>query len=141
VGVDWTPVRGGIAEVVGVPLALRKAFSRRRADIEAALGGRGHSSPRAVEAAALATRRAKVKTMTAEALVDDWRARASELDFGREQLSRVVGRGWTRRGARADLESLWRHLAAGMTHRSATFSRRDVIQALRAAARGARHRR
>ena len=41
VGVEWTPVRGGIAEVLGVPRAVREAFSRRRAEIEAALEGRG----------------------------------------------------------------------------------------------------
>src|SRR3954453_8184121 len=63
VGVEWTPVRGGIGEVIGVPHGGRKAFSRRRADIEAALDSRGHSSPRAAEAAALATRRSKDKTM------------------------------------------------------------------------------
>src|ERR671914_369579 len=28
-GVEWTPVRDGIAEVVGVAVAVRKAFSRR----------------------------------------------------------------------------------------------------------------
>ncbi len=59
VGVEWTPVRGGIAEVVGVPRAVREAFSRRRAEIEAALEERGTSGPRAAEAAALATRREK----------------------------------------------------------------------------------
>src|SRR5215218_2235492 len=32
-GVEWTPVRGGIAEALGVPRAIREAFSRRRAEI------------------------------------------------------------------------------------------------------------
>ena len=44
---EWTAVRDGIGEVVGVPAAVRKAFSRRRSDIEAALGEPGHASPRA----------------------------------------------------------------------------------------------
>jgi hypothetical protein len=36
-GVEWTPVRKEIAEIVGVPRAVLRAFSRRRADIEASL--------------------------------------------------------------------------------------------------------
>jgi hypothetical protein len=132
VGVEWTRVRDGIGEVVGVPVAVRQAFSRRRADIEAALDGRGSSGPRAAEAAALATRRAKDNAMTAEALAADWRSRASELGFGREELCRVVGRAPTRGAARVDAERLWRDLAGpvGLTHRRATFSRRDAVQAL-----------
>src|SRR5215213_3893233 len=78
-GVEWTPVRDGISEVVGVPAAVRKAFSRRRADIEAALEDRGSSGARAAEAAALATRRAKDRSVEAESLVSGWRARAREL--------------------------------------------------------------
>jgi hypothetical protein len=125
VGVEWTPVRDGIAEVVGVPSAVRKAFSRRRADIEAALDGRGSSGPRAAEAAALATWRATDRSLTADALASDWRTRARELGFGPEALRRVTGRASAREGARGDVESLWRHLAGprGLTRRSATFSR------------------
>ena len=36
-GVAWTPVRDGIAEIDGVPPQVLRAFSRRRAQIEAAL--------------------------------------------------------------------------------------------------------
>jgi hypothetical protein len=53
------PVRNGIADIDGVPTALLRAFSRRRADIEAELERRGATSAAAVEVAALATRRAK----------------------------------------------------------------------------------
>src|SRR5215210_8608793 len=73
-GVEWTPVRGGIAEVLGVPRAVREAFSRRRAEIEAALEGRGSSSPRAAEAAALATRRKKDAGIQTEELGSEWRS-------------------------------------------------------------------
>ena len=44
---------------MGVPKPVLRAFSRRRAEIEAALEERGTSGPRAAEAAALATRQAK----------------------------------------------------------------------------------
>src|SRR5215203_4790245 len=52
-GVEWSPVRKGIAEVVGVRRRVLIGFSRRRAEIEAALEQRGTSGARAAEAAAL----------------------------------------------------------------------------------------
>ena len=58
-GLEWLPVRNGIAELVGVPKPVLRAFSRRRAEIQAALAERGTSGPRAAEAAALATRQTK----------------------------------------------------------------------------------
>src|SRR3954453_15441816 len=58
-GVAWGPVRNGIADVGGVPAKVMRAFSRRRADIEAELERRGATSAGAARVAALATRRAK----------------------------------------------------------------------------------
>jgi hypothetical protein len=37
VGLEWAPVTRGIAEAIGVPWKVARAFSCRRADIEAAL--------------------------------------------------------------------------------------------------------
>src|SRR5919199_2297305 len=45
-GFDWTPVRNGIADVVGVPPTVLRAFSRRRAQIEAELERHGQSGAR-----------------------------------------------------------------------------------------------
>ena len=42
-GLEWMPVRNGIAELAGVPKPVLRAFSRRRAEIEAALAERGTS--------------------------------------------------------------------------------------------------
>ena len=130
--VEWTPVRKGIAEIVGVPRAVLKAFSRRRADIEASLAERGTSGARAAEAAALATRRAKDPRVRAEDLVVEWRSRAAALGFGREELARVVGRGRSRRRQAATWETVVRQLAGplGLPRESSAFSRGDVIQAL-----------
>ncbi len=58
-GVEWTPVRNGIADIAGVPPAVLRAFSRRRAEIEAELERRGTRAPRAAQVATLETRRAK----------------------------------------------------------------------------------
>src|SRR3954452_10526210 len=40
-GLEWLPVRNGIAELAGVPKRVRVEFSRRRAEIEAALEEHG----------------------------------------------------------------------------------------------------
>jgi len=42
-GVEWTPVRNGLAEIVGVPRPVLRAFSQRRAEIEAELARVGES--------------------------------------------------------------------------------------------------
>src|SRR4051794_41757271 len=85
------PVRRGIAEVAGVPRSVMRAFSRRRAEIDAALAERGTSGARAAEAAALATRRAKDRRVTADLLVGEWRRRADAFGFGQPELALVVG--------------------------------------------------
>src|SRR4051794_20083217 len=86
-GVEWAPVRRGIAEVIGVPRVVTRAFSRRRAEIEAALVAHGTEGPRAAEAAALATRRAKGPAAADAQLVSTWRSRAHELGFGTPELA------------------------------------------------------
>src|SRR3954452_19034021 len=91
-GLEWLPVRKGIAELVGVPKPVLRAFSRRRVEIEAALEARGTSSPRAAEAAALATRRAKRDGIGAAELVAGWRERAAELGWDRRDLERLLDR-------------------------------------------------
>ena len=91
-GVEWLPVRNGIAELVGVPKPVLRAFSRRRAEIQAAMAERGTSGPRAAEAAALATRQAKRGDVTIDELVADWRARAGELGLDHGSVERLLGR-------------------------------------------------
>ena len=58
-GVEWEAVRNGIADVVGVEPAVRRAFSRRRVEIEAEMARRGVTSAGAAQVVTLATRRAK----------------------------------------------------------------------------------
>jgi len=131
-GFEWLPPRQGIAELAGVPKAVLRAFSRRRAEIEAALAERGVSSPRATEAAALATRRAKGRSTSADALTDEWRTRAAALGFDRSDVERIRARMRAAHPEAASVERLFDGLASadGLTRRSSTFSRRDVVQAL-----------
>jgi conjugative relaxase-like TrwC/TraI family protein len=130
-GVEWTPVRQGIAEVVGVPKPVIRAFSRRRAEIEAALAERGTSGARAAEAAALATRRPKDRAQAAERLANEWRTKAESLGFGPDDLAQLLGRGRIR-GDSWDEQRVTERLAGpnGLTERRSTFTRRDVIQGL-----------
>jgi AAA domain/TrwC relaxase len=131
-GLEWLPVRKGIAELVGVPKPVLRAFSRRRAEIEAALEARGTSSPRAAEAAALATRRAKRDGIGAAELVAGWQDRAAELGWGRGDLERLLGRVQTVEIDALSRERMFDALAApsGLTRDASTFTRRNVIQAL-----------
>ena len=86
-GVEWSPVRKGIAEVIGVRRRVLVGFSRRRAEIEAAMTERGTSGARAAEAAALATRSPKSGTPSLDELVREWRVRASS--------SALAGTSWS----------------------------------------------
>jgi conjugative relaxase-like TrwC/TraI family protein len=128
-GLEWLPVRDGIAELAGVPQRVTKAFSRRRAEIEAALGQRGTSSPRAAEAAALATRRPKDRAQAVDRLALEWRERAERLGFGGEEVAWLLGRRRVRdRPITEDQVTKLLLGPVGFTQRRSTFSRRDVIQ-------------
>jgi conjugative relaxase-like TrwC/TraI family protein len=131
-GVEWSPVRKGIAEVVGVPGPVLRAFSRRRAEIEAALDARGTSGARAAEAAALATRRAKDARVGPDDLAAEWRSRAEALGLGPNELARIVGRTGPTRPDSVPWERAFDELAApyGLTRAAPTFSRNDVLQGI-----------
>jgi hypothetical protein len=130
-GVAWGPVRNGIADIEGVPRPVLRAFSRRRAEIEAELERRGASSAGAAEVAALATRRAKDYGVTPEQLVPEWRDRADELGLDREKVRSLVGRQRPAPRDTIELDRIAQGLAGptGLTERRSSFTRRDVLQA------------
>jgi conjugative relaxase-like TrwC/TraI family protein len=132
VGVEWSPVRKGIAEVVGVRRRVLAGFSRRRAEIETALEQRRTSAARASEAAALATRRPKDPASVARELTGEWRTRATELGLGRDELALITGRARSKEPGAREWDRLFERLAglSGLTRRRATFTRDEVLQAL-----------
>jgi conjugative relaxase-like TrwC/TraI family protein len=132
VGVEWSPVRKGIAEVVGLRRRVLAGFSRRRAEIEAALDQRGTSGARAAEAAALATRRPKDPASVARELTGEWRTRAAELGLGRDELALITGRSRSKEPGAREWDRIFERLAGitGLTRRRATFTRDEVLQAV-----------
>ena len=138
-------MRNGIADIDGVPKEVLRAFSRRRAEIEAELLRRGESSAAAARMATLSTRQRKDYGVVPEQLVGEWREREpARLGFDREAL-RVGARTPTRSGVRRSRtgSERSRRLAAptGLTHRRSTFAPRDVVQALCEAVAGRGERR
>ncbi|HSS08270.1 MAG TPA: MobF family relaxase, partial [Acidimicrobiales bacterium] len=102
-GVAWGPDRNGTREMLGFTEAQLEQFSKRTGQIERHLETSGvtprdaKERMRADEAASLATRRRKDRSLTPERLRDRWRAEAAQvgLKTGR-RLERMVadaGRG------------------------------------------------
>jgi Ti-type conjugative transfer relaxase TraA len=131
-GVEWGPVRNGIADARGLPPALLAGFSKRRAEIEARLAERGLHSPRAAEIATLDTRRPKSHAAEAGGLRERWRAEAAVHGFEVAAYQAVFGRATATEVTVEREEQFAVELSAptGLTRRVSTFDRRAVLQAL-----------
>jgi conjugative relaxase-like TrwC/TraI family protein len=133
-GVEFGPVVQGSAEVLGVPSELIRHFSKRRQEIEAALQQAGTSSGRAAQVATLQTRKAKDYGVEPDSLRDRWRDEARLLGMDGDTIAACFGR--LRPGTpEIETDALFAALGGdhGLTERSATFSRTDVIQAIASA--------
>ena len=91
-GVEWTEVKNGLADIEGVPRSVIEAFSTRRAEIEADLEAHGLSGAKAAQQAVYMTRPAKDPTVDATDLVVRWRTQADALGFDTEALAATLGR-------------------------------------------------
>ena len=131
-GVEWAPVRNGIADIDGVPANVLRSFSRRRAEVEDELRRRGESSAAAARMATLATRRRKDYGVVPDELVGEWRERAARLGFDRNALRALLRRRPFEPARTVDWDRLFARMAgpAGLTCRQSTFTRREVLQAL-----------
>jgi conjugative relaxase-like TrwC/TraI family protein len=129
-GMAWRPVVRGMAEPAGVPDKALEHFSRRRAEIEAALERLGESSAEAANIAAHATRAPKDHEVSREALVASWRLRAEQVGLGRNALRALTPVG--HEPALAPLADLTDRLFGpeGLTHHASTFGRQEVLRAL-----------
>lgn len=148
-GVGWEPIERGISEIRGIPLDVRKAFSQRKAQIDAALDtrpapadpeqpvrrrgvrGRGLRKRRrhaAARVACLATRPAKAHEPE-NALRRSWRERAAAAGFGPDQLSRLLAQP-SPPPAHVDVDRLAAQVLGehGVTREASTFDQGTVLR-------------
>jgi Ti-type conjugative transfer relaxase TraA len=129
-GVEWSKVHKGAAEIVGVPDALTKALSKRRAQILDALDRDGRAgSARESEIAALSTRRSK-RTFDLAEQRSQWRALAQEHGFGPDELAGTIDRAEFQPADRGELGAAVSEIvgADGLTAERSAFARRDVVR-------------
>src|SRR5690606_14770268 len=119
-GVRFEPSAPGVGEVVGFPTKLRRAFSRRRIEIEVVMAEHGVRSAHGAQVATLDSRPAKPEIVDEEILREGWRRRAGELGF-----TGKVPTAPHRMVVASDEE-----LGALLTEQDATFDRRQVIRAV-----------
>ena len=87
-GLHWTPVEHGVADVVGVPRAVIEHFSTRRSEILEHQAEHGGRSARSAQVAALETRRAK-ENVAVDRLRELWSSRAAEHGLDARAIERV----------------------------------------------------
>jgi conjugative relaxase-like TrwC/TraI family protein len=122
-GVEWEPVEKGLADIRGFSKEELCAFSTRRAEILAAVGE--GASARAMEVAALDTRKAKDRDLTDESLRESWRVRGEEIGLTRETIGARLGH---ERPGRTVLTA--RQVERSVTEHVSHFDRRDAIRAV-----------
>jgi conjugative relaxase-like TrwC/TraI family protein len=143
-GLEWGEVRKGAAELAGVPAEILVEFSKRRQEMlrAAELGGISLDTKAGGGAAALATRERKEYGIDTGTWREEIQARASELGFGREEITDLLERGRERLAhglAEHDVSdelTLGDRLAGphGLTERANSFDERVVLQEFAAAA-------
>jgi conjugative relaxase-like TrwC/TraI family protein len=131
-GVTWGPIRNGMAEITGIPEALRREFSTRRAQIAAHLEATGGHGVGAAQVACLATRPAK-SGRTVEELLAGWWVRAMRhLPAPAQTIRAVLHRQHATPLDPATLARVTDRLLGsdGVTARRSGVDRRDLTQAL-----------
>lgn len=128
-GVEWTRVEKGIAEIAGVPAELLRAFSSRRAAIEDELAEVGRDDRAAAQHACLKTRPAKQHLPETD-LRERWAQTATELGY--DPATTVDGVLDSATQQAIDRERLAHELTGprGLTRRRTTVDRREILQAV-----------
>ncbi|MDP9069315.1 MAG: relaxase domain-containing protein [Actinomycetota bacterium] len=131
-GVEWSRVHNGAADIEGIDRTVIRAFSRRRLEVEAVLAERTDASGREREVAALTTRQAKDYSVSPQRLLPQWREKAEQLGLRTEVLERTLQRTRDAAITHDEAASIMDRLAApgGLTEQQSAFTRRDAIQGL-----------
>ncbi len=130
-GVAWRPVINGIADLEGIPDPVLRAFSTRRAEIEAEMATRGVTSARAAEIAALDTRQAKDYTVDPLTMTERWWKRAGDLDVDHDTIAATMHRAEPALLSENEQRRTVGDLLGpeGLTERASSFDRRAVLRA------------
>lgn len=131
-GVEWGPVRNGIADLAGIPRRVIEHFSQRRRQITERMAEIGSLGGHAAQVATWATREAKDTTVPYSALEEWWSARATKVGLDDSTLAAVCDNTVRQRPARVGIDTGQLHLRLdapnGLTEHRATFDRRTVIR-------------
>jgi conjugative relaxase-like TrwC/TraI family protein len=136
VGVEWSEVENGIADVLGVPEKMIERFSKRAQEIRGALAEVSErldldaNSAKASNIAARETRAAKLAHVATADLRAGWREEAGWAGLDPDKLTGVL-----HRGAARPADPAFERVAATLTENASTFGRRDAVQAVAADAR------
>ncbi len=130
-GLEWEPARNGLSDLVGIPRSLIDDLSQRRVQIVERLDALGLTSARAAQIATLDTRSPKDAELDVEELRIDWQEIAADHGVDREALGGLIDRVTPVPLDRDHVASIESDMlgSAGLTARSATFDRRQVLQA------------
>jgi conjugative relaxase-like TrwC/TraI family protein len=127
-GVRWQSVHKGMADIEGFTREQIEAFSRRREQLESWREDHGLAdTPAARQVAVVATREAK-RDVPLERLEVEWCQRAAEVGLTPETIARLLD--GSRDVATPHPRRLFERLASteGLTARSATFGRSEVVR-------------
>ncbi|HUI02808.1 MAG TPA: MobF family relaxase, partial [Acidimicrobiales bacterium] len=125
-GLAFEPARNGRADVAGIGVEARRAFSQRSAAIAAHLAGRGRGGARARDIAGHATRPPRDLARSPEDLRGQWEDRARAVGLSARRLAAVVDRVPRRAGPEPGEPGV--DVAGALAGRS-TAARRDVVRA------------
>jgi conjugative relaxase-like TrwC/TraI family protein len=128
-GMEWAQPHNGYADLAEIGRPVIEHFSRRRAEILAAMAERGVSSAAAAEVAAYRTRASKDYGVDTDTQRAEWIARAAEFDLTAskvEGLARASRTREPRQIASSDLDAALSDLEVRHSH----FDRRDLLCAL-----------
>lgn len=127
-GVRFGEVVKGSADIVGIDKPQRRAFSKRRAAIEARMAEHGTKSRRGAEIAALDTRPDKGDPIAEADLRRAWTVQAAEIGL---DVTTALGRpGPVAVDVGTDAE-----LAHDLTEKNATFERRRIVEVVASSSR------
>jgi len=129
-GVEWTAIRKGSADIEGISRDAIVAFSKRRVEVEALLEERTGASRREREVAALTTRQAKDYSVSPQRLLPEWRERAAGVGLTDDVFEACLGKVTERGIDEALVREIGRELIAptGLTAQESSFSRREALQ-------------